>query len=406
LPLFNNKIKKVINRYLSEKVGFEKLCQEDENLKKYFTQWKQIPIDNYQEYISFIDDLSNDKEITNEKQQEYNEIILKSNFKILLNNNQKKICIMLDSADAEKVRDDISKFIDDNENLYISSQKSYYVGDEDWIDYFEGDEGDAFNAIATLSGAKINKNILSSGLSKIKSGVKNAYHNYKNRNVDIAQEIPRVTNLAVKESFIKKDNRQKLNEIAFIPVAVFLGKFLGQVIVWSIAESFFKKYLMIPDSNWIESRKLYVFDYNDEIDNINDIIDDYQNRIDTLKKQYGGIDPTEITDKVIDIFKYFLENIENFARENNLPLANNTKKLEIIKKDINMLEDISNSDNKLKEFRSFLKLDKNKKSVVTVSLLKNFKKIVNEKDIDLESDTDVIVDQIFEYYLEKFNENR
>ena len=426
LPFFNNSIKKEINKYLYENVDFEKLCQDDENLKIYFTKWKQIPIDNYQQYTEFFKSISNDDEIDDNKQKEYNELILKSKFKILLNGNEKKICIMLDSSEAEYVRDQISNDINaEDSDLYISQQKSYYTGDEDWIDYFEGDEGDGFTAATSLASAGIAKN----QIKKVGSFVKNKTKDFfKPKHIDYAVEVPpnkmkllpnkvkllpnKVKhsgdnfNIINSESHVKSHKKiNKLNEGVFlIPVL----KFLGQVVIWAAAEYFFKKYLIIPDSNWIESRKLYVFNYNEgDINEVDEMINNYQEFIEKLKKQHGGTDPTEITDQIIDVFIYFLRNIEDFSKQNNLPLANNQTKLNAIKKDIQQLENISDSDNKMHEFRKFLKLDNSKKSKPSISLLKNFKKIVNERNIDLEKEsTENITNEIYQYYLEKFNESK
>lgn len=429
LPFFNKQIKKTINAYLSKKIGFEKLCQEDQNLKIYFTQWKQIPIDNYSEYKNFFNRLVKGEEITDASRKEYNEVILKSKFKILINGDEKKICAMLDASEAETIRKNISYYIDDNENLYIKSQKSDIYGDEDWIDYFEGDEGDGFSALTNLTATGSIKNLFgrkaAQSVAKVaaadttqavtnqaatktaKSAVKKTFkqnppkNNFKVRNPNHINRRGKKQKLN-NGSFIKDYDKNKLNEAFFLAIPIL--KFIGSAIAWATADYFLNKYLVIPDSNWIESRKLYVFDYENEIDDINNIIEEYKEFINNLKSQHGGVDPTEITDKVIDVFIYFLENLEKFSKTNNLPLANNRQKLELINKDIKRLEHITYSDNKMNDFREFLKLDNSQKSAPSISLLKNFKSIIKEKNIDLEEDKEYIGNEILNYYLEKFNE--
>lgn len=144
---FGWKIK--INEFLRDKYGFNKIGPS--GFKELSKNYMLFPIKNFKEYVSF---LKTQKKF--DKSMEIPEKFISPEFEsgwLLYDIAKKefnKIMITLNTEQAEVLRNIIDQNMQ-SEDTGISQYTSNLTGDEDWVDYLEGDEGSILNAATLLT---------------------------------------------------------------------------------------------------------------------------------------------------------------------------------------------------------------------------------------------------------------
>jgi len=369
---FGWKIK--INEYLRDNHDFNKIGPN--GFKELAKNYMLFPIKNLKAYMDF---LKNQDKIDKNIKLPDQFINPKSENGWLLYDQTKKefnkIMISLNSSQAEVLRNIIDQNMQSDETGI--PQYSHFYGDEDWLDYLEGDEGSILNALsaadagAGLAKSAINKltadiadsafkglsgeggealgrsftgettkaaskitddavkvlqkadDSILSKLTKpqqknIKAALnipKNSRELFHNSSIDSYNKIAKANGLKLLEY---KKNRRLLREFFFLAIP-FWASLVIQAVAWNLAYRYFDKYLRVEDSNWIEHNKLYVFDIDEEIyQKIPDHIEYLENILDVGKNDNKANEQQKDNQSNFKVSKEFENAINELNNESTL----------------------------------------------------------------------------------------